>query len=169
MNSDAAPAFRAKSIQQIDHVRGKINHCLDQLRNEDVWWTPRAGSNPIGVILQHLIGNLRQWALSGIGGARDVRDRPSEFRIEQTTPKAELQAEFNALLNNVVSTYSSISVDDLLNPKKIQGFDTTVLDAIYDTVCHLALHTGQVLYLTRLRLGPAYRESWNPATTEQGA
>ena len=43
------------------------------------------------------------------------------------------------------------------------------LDAIYETMCHLELHTGQVLYLTRLRLGDEYVESWMPATEEQGA
>ncbi len=40
---------------------------------------------------------------------------------------------------------------------------------IYETMCHLELHTGQVLYLTRLRLGDEYVESWMPATEEQGA
>ena len=35
-------------------------------------------------------------------------------------------------------------------------------------MCHLELHTGQVLYLTRLRLGETYRESWSPANKEQG-
>ena len=43
MNSDIPLAFMARSKHQIDHARDKINHCLDQLRTEDVWWTPRDG------------------------------------------------------------------------------------------------------------------------------
>ena len=37
---------------------------------------------------------------------------------------------------------------------------------IYETMS-LELHTGQVLYLTRLRLGDEYVESLMPATAEQ--
>ncbi len=168
MNGDIPLAFMARSRHQIDHARDKINHCLDQLTTEDVWWTARDGCNPVGVIIQHLMGNLRQWAFSAMGGEPDVRDRPSEFQIVERVPKDDLQAEFNGVLDRVREIYSRISVSDLLAPKRIQGFDTMTLDAIYETVCHLELHTGQVLFLTRLRLGDAYVESWKPATREQG-
>ena len=96
-------------------------------------------------------------------------DRPSEFDVVERVPKDDLQAEFNDVLDRVKEAYSHISVSDLLAPKRIQGFDTVTLDAIYDAMCHLELHTGQVLYLTRLRLGDAYAESWQPTTSEQGA
>lgn len=168
MNGDIPLAFMARSRHQIDHARDKINHCLDQLTTEDVWWTPRDGCNPVGVIIQHLMGNLGQWAISAMGGEPDVRDRPSEFHVVERVPKDELQAEFNGVLDRVREVYSRISVSDLLAPRRIQGFDTMALDAVYEAVCHLALHTGQVLFLTRLRLGVAYVESWKPATREQG-
>ena len=169
MKGDIPLAFMARSKYQIDHAGDKINHCLDQLRTEDVWWTPRDGCNPIGVLIQHLMGNLRQWAISAIAGDPDVRDRPSEFDVVERVPKDDLQVEFNDVLDRVKEAYSHISVSDLLAPKRIQGFDTVTLDAIYDAMCHLELHTGQVLYLTRLRLGDAYAESWQPTTREQGA
>ncbi len=166
--NEVAHAFMANSQHQLDHARNNINHCLDQLGTGDLWWTPRDGCNPIGVIIQHLLGNLRQWAISGIGGEPDVRDRPAEFRVEGRVEKGELQTQFNRLLDRVAAVYSNVGDSEFLDGKRIQGFDTTVLDAIYDTMCHLKLHTGQVLYLTRMRLGEAYRESWSPATAEQG-
>ncbi len=169
MNADVSLAFVEGSKRRVDHARSKINHCLDQLQDEDIWWTPREGSNSIGVIIQHLMGNLRQWAISGVGGETDVRDRPSEFRTGRRTPKAEVQAAFSDLLDQVNSVYSTVRASELLETRRIQAFDTTVLDAIYDTMCHLELHTGQVLYLTRLRLGETYKESWTPASKEQGA
>ena len=168
MDGDIPLAFMARSRHQIDHARDKINHCLDQLTTEDVWWSPRDGCNPVGVIIQHLMGNLRQWAISAIGGEPDVRDRPSEFEVVEAGPKDDLQAEFNAVLDRAGEAYSRLGGSDLLARKRIQGFDTIVLDAVYDTMCHLELHTGQVLFLTRLRLGDAYVESWKPATREQG-
>ena len=168
MNSEVARAFVSRSRHQVDHARTRINHCFDQLRDEDVWWTPGDGCNSIGIIIQHLLGNLRQWAVAGIGGETDVRDRPSEFRADRRVAKAELQAELNRMLDQAADAYSAVGNDEVLNPRRIQGFETTVLDAIYDTMCHLQLHTGQVLYLTRLRLGDAYLESWTPTTREQG-
>ena len=84
-------------------------------------------------------------------------------------PKAEIQGAFSALLDEVVAVYSGVGPDELLEPRRIQGSETTVLSAIFETTCHLQLHVGQVLYLTRLRLGEAYEESWRPATKEQGA
>ena len=87
----------------------------------------------------------------------------------EESPKHELQTEFNRLLDQVAEIYARLSGSELLAARRLQGFDTNVLAAIYDTMCHLELHTGQVLYLTRLRLGEAYRESWSPANREQGA
>jgi len=168
MNIESSNAFIERSMRQVDHARGAINHCLDQLQDEDIWWTPREGSNSIGILIQHLMGNLGQWAISGIGGEADVRDRPSEFRVERTTPKEELQAAFGDLLDRVKDVYSNVRAAELIEPRRIQGFDTSVLDAIYGTMCHLELHTGQVLYLTRLRIGDAYRELWKPASKDQG-
>jgi hypothetical protein len=169
MNSDVSRAYLEKSKGQVDDARGKIDHCLAQLQDEDVWWTPREGSNSIGIVIQHLMGNLRQWVISGVGGEADVRNRPGEFRVDRKVPKAEVQAALSGLLDRVNEVYSSLGPSELLEPRRIQGFDTAVLDAIYDTTCHLALHTGQILYLTRLRLGEGYRVSWEPASKEQGA
>ena len=167
--SAVARAFMASSQHQLDHARRNINHCFDQLGAEDLWWTPRAGCNPVGVIIQHLLGNLRQWAISGIGGEPDLRDRPAEFRVTRRVDKAELQVQLNLMLDRVAAVYADVDDAAILDGRRIQGSDTTVLAAIYDTMSHLKLHTGQVLYLTRLRLGEAYRESWTPTTREQGA
>jgi hypothetical protein len=57
----------------------------------------------------------------------------------------------------------------LLEPRRIQGFETTVLAALFDSVSHFVGHTHQIVYITRLRLGDAYRFQWVPATPEQGA
>ena len=41
----------------------------------------------------------------------------------------------------------------LLETRKIQGFDETALQAIFHVVEHFSLHTGQVIYITKLREG----------------
>ena len=48
-------------------------------------------------------------------------------------------------------------------------FDETVLSAIFDSLSHLAGHTQEIVFVTRLQLGDGYRFAWAPATPEQGA
>ena len=45
----------------------------------------------------------------------------------------------------------------------------TVLSAISNSLSHLAGHTQEVVYITRLQLGDAYQFAWVPRTPEQGA
>ena len=143
--------------RRVDLARGVVNHCLDQLSDDDIWWAPADGCNCIGVIIQHLLGNLRQWIVSGIGGEPDIRNRPKEFVIDEKHPKSVLQKSFNDMLDKVAETCSNLDPARVLDMSRIQGFDASVLSAIYRTMTHLELHAGQILYITRMRLGDAYR------------
>ncbi|MBZ5551150.1 MAG: DUF1572 domain-containing protein [Acidobacteriia bacterium] len=169
MNPEIGVAFLEESKNRAIKARERINHCLGQLEDEDIWWTPGEGSNSLGVIIQHLMGNLRQWILSGVGGEADVRDRPREFRVEVKTPKAELRNQFNNVLDQVDKTFSRLDPLHLLERKRIQGFDESALSAIYQTMTHLELHAGQIAYITKMRKGRGYDVSWKPVTKEQGA
>lgn len=169
MNADIGRAFLEESRYRAVKARDRIDHCLRQLEEDELWWSPGEGSNCVGVIIQHLVGNLRQWIISGVGGEADIRDRPREFRVEEKTPKTVLHARLNDILNQVIGTYSRVDPSQLLQRRRIQGFDESVLGAIYQTMTHLDLHAGQISYITRLKRGSAYQESWKPETKEQGA
>ncbi|MGB7621337.1 MAG: DUF1572 family protein [Terriglobia bacterium] len=169
MNREFALAFLEESKNRAINARDRINQCLGQLEDDDIWWTPGSESNSIGVIIQHLLGNLRQWILSGVGGEPDIRDRAREFRMEEKTSKAVLQKRLNDVLEQVVETYSRVDPAQLLQGRRIQGFDESLLSAIYQTMTHLDLHVGQISYIAKIRKGKGYVESWKPATKEQGA
>ena len=57
----------------------------------------------------------------------------------------------------------------LLEVRRIQGFDVTGLAAIFDSVPHFGGHTQEIVHLTRLQLGNDYKFAWAPSTPEQGA
>jgi hypothetical protein len=57
----------------------------------------------------------------------------------------------------------------LLEAIHVQGFDTTLLAAVFDSVSHFVGHTLQIVYITRLRVGDAYQFQWTPKSVEQGA
>ena len=156
METRIASAFIEESKNRVSMARRTINNALDQLHDDDVWWAPAEGCNCIGVIIQHLLGNLRQYIISGVGGEEDVRDRPREFRIEERTPKSDLQKRLNDMLDRVVETYSRMDPSTLVHEKMIQNRARTLLGAIYQTMAHLELHAGQICYIARMKLGDAY-------------
>lgn len=159
METHIATAFIEESKSRVAMARRMINNALDQLQDDDIWWTPAEGCNCIGIIIQHLLGNLRQYIISGVGGEEDVRDRPREFRIQERTPKSELQKHLNDTLDRVIETYSRFDTSALLDEKMIQDRARTLLTAIYGTMAHLELHAGQICYITRMKLGEAYTQT----------
>jgi uncharacterized damage-inducible protein DinB len=56
----------------------KIERCLEDLSDEDVWWRADEGSNSIGNLLLHLEGSTRTWIMNIAGGSRVERDRQQE-------------------------------------------------------------------------------------------
>src|SRR5579872_2141789 len=53
--------------------------CLKQLSREQIGWRPNGACNSVGNLVLHLTGNIRQWIISGLGGAPDHRQRDLEF------------------------------------------------------------------------------------------
>lgn len=147
----------------------KIEHCFDQLSEQDVWWRPYEQHNALGNIILHLCGNMRQWLVNGITQQSDVRDRPTEFSHREPIPKAELLRMLRQTIDEADAVLSRLTPADLLQPRRIQGFDTTVQSAVQDCVSHLGGHTQEIIWITRLRVGPGYRFRWAPQTPEQGA
>jgi hypothetical protein len=161
--------FLAESRRRLAESRQKIQHCLDQLDDAQVWWRARESMNSIGNLVLHLCGNLRQWVVSGVGGAADVRDRPGEFSQRVPILKEELLQRFDAVVREADAVLAGTGEDRLRERRRIQGFEETVLSAIFNSLAHLAGHTQEIVCLTRMQLGETYHFAWTPATPEEVA
>lgn len=137
-----------------------LRACLDKLSEEEVWWRPNEKSSSAGNLILHLCGNIRQWVIHGVGLAADVRQRHAEFAERGPMPKAELLAKLEATLAEVDQVLQHITAEELARPRQIQGFDQTVLSAIFHVVEHFSYHTGQIIYLTKMRTGEDLK-FWN--------
>ncbi len=129
----------------------KIRLCLDHLTDDDVWWRANDASNSIGNLILHLAGNARQWIVSGVGRMPDARDRQAEFDQREVIPAAELLARLTGTIAEVDAVLATVPPADLQKPRRIQGCDVTVLEAIYHVVEHFAMHTGQIILLAKMR------------------
>lgn len=164
-----ACAFMTATKAALDQEYRRITHCLEQLPQEDVWRGPSRDVNCVGNIVLHLLGNLRQWFLHGLGGADDVRNRSAEFAETEPIAKEELLGKSADLVECITALLDRVNGKRLLEPRRIQGFDTTVLAAIYGTITHLEGHALQISYITHMLVGARYEPFWKPLTHEQGA
>ena len=98
-----------------------------------------------------------------------MRERPSEFSQRELIPNADLLQKLRDTIAEADAVLASLSPNDLLTRRCIQGFDVTIQSAIQDSVSHLGGHTQEIIWITRLRVGPSYRFFWQPTTPEQGA
>jgi uncharacterized damage-inducible protein DinB len=131
----------------------RIERCMEQLSDQELWWRPNDDSNSVGNLLLHLAGNVRQWIVSGVGNVPDVRKRQEEFDERGPIPRGDLAASLRAAVADADATLARLSPDSLLQPRRIQGFDVTVLEAIYHVVEHFSMHTGQIIFVTKMRKG----------------
>ena len=129
----------------------KIRRSLQGLAPEDLWWRPNEASNSMGNLVLHLAGNARQWVVSGIAGRPDIRRRQEEFDRREGLGIPELLAHLESALAEVDSVLAELDPAELEGTRVIQGLEVTVLDALYHVVEHFSMHTGQIIYLSKLR------------------
>jgi hypothetical protein len=147
--------------------RERIEHCVGQLTDEQLWWRPRPEMNSIANLLLHLSGNIRQWIVGGIGSAADVRNRPQEFADRSGRPKGEVLQQLQDTLTTADRTIASLSADDLVAHHRIQGFETNTTAALFDCISHFRGHVQEIINLTRMQLGERYKFYFVPQGTEQ--
>ena len=135
-----------------DEYFPKIEACLALLSNEQIWWRPNESSNSIGNLVLHLAGNVRQWIVSGVGGAPDRRARQAEFDERTMHSGKVLTARLRETLEEVDHVLAGLTPDQLLEPRVIQSEPVTVLGAVYHVVEHFGMHTGQITFITKLQL-----------------
>jgi uncharacterized damage-inducible protein DinB len=151
---DAGRAFieRSRSYLVSDYP-ARIRVALKRLPEADLWWRPNDASNSVGNLLLHLAGNARQWIVSGVGGRPDERRRDTEFAAREGLTAVEAMRRLESALAEVDEVLLALTPDALSRTLRIQGLRVTALDAIYHVVEHFSMHTGQILYVVKLRTG----------------
>ena len=128
----------------------KLRHCVNALPRAASWSRPNDTSNSIGNLLVHLAGNVTEWILGGVGGQTISRYRAGEFAQKDGRDASALLDDLEAVLRKADSILGGLSAKDLERSIVIQGRETTVVGAIYHVVEHFAMHTGQIVLLTKI-------------------
>lgn len=128
----------------------RINICLDQLTEDQIWKKPNANTNSIGNLILHLMGNVRQYICSGVGGQKDIRKRDDEFLLSSRCTNQELLEKLSLLKTDVEKVIESLTEEKLLDDYKVQGFDEKGTAIIIHVIEHFSYHIGQVALYTKL-------------------
>jgi len=152
--TDVARMFVDKSRRLLtSDFLPKVGRCLEGLSDEDVWWRPNEASNSIGNLILHLCGNVRQWIIGSVGGRGFERRRQEEFDERGPVPSAELWSRLESVVGEADEVLAGLDAEALARREQIQGYDVTVLEAVYHVVEHFGMHTGQIIYLSKMRGG----------------
>jgi uncharacterized damage-inducible protein DinB len=139
------------------------------LSEKEIWWRPNAASNSAGNLVLHLSGNVRQWIISGLGNRVYYRDRDLEFAERGPIPRRALVAMIRETVQEACIVLGRLSKDSLSRIHSIQGFQVSGMYAVSHVVEHFAYHTGQIIFVTKLKLGTDLRFTHLPGEKRKRA
>lgn len=130
-----------------------IERCVAELTDEQIWARVNEASNSVGNLMLHLAGSSRHWAVEVIGGVPTGRIRQQEFDRRGPVSGKELLAELRAAVGEVDRRLEALPAEKLLETRATHGEEPTVLWCVYHIVEHFAMHTGQILSMTKALVG----------------
>ena len=145
--------FLNYAAEKLTQLSGRVETCLGKLTPEQIWTRGADNQNAVGNLVLHLNGNVRQWILSGVGGAPNARDRDAEFSARGGESAEALGRSLRESVDAAIGLFRTLPPARLAERVTIQGHDVTVLEAIFHVVEHFSGHTGQIIFVTKMFSG----------------
>lgn len=142
--------FKAQITFRMGENIPRIEKCLTQLSEEEIWQTPNGNLNSVANLILHLCGNTTQYIISSIGGEEDKRIRDEEFAAKSGYTKAQLGKKFSDTVTKACDVINAASPEELMRERFVQGFKLTGMGNAIHVAEHLSYHTGQIAFLTKL-------------------
>ena len=153
MSETVDQMFLQASAKKLEQLSSRIRDCLAKLSTDEIWARGHENENAIGNLVLHLNGNVRQWIISGVGGAADTRTRDAEFAARGGVEIAELRERLESTVREAIAVIGRVTPQRMTERVTIQKYEVTVLEAIFHVVEHFAQHTGQIIFVTKMLTG----------------
>lgn len=145
--------FLNYAAETITQLCGRVETCLGKLTPDQIWMRGTENQNAVGNLVLHLNGNVRQWILAGVGGAPDARVRDLEFSARGGMEPAALGRLLHDAVNQAAALMVALPPARLTERTTIQGYEVTLLEAIFHVVEHFSGHTAQIIFITKMVTG----------------
>ncbi len=148
--SKHAQEIISEAILRLNENTPRVEKCLNELTEEDLWLKPNASSNSVGNLILHLCGNITQYVISSLGEKVDERHRDLEFSSTGGIDKTTLLAKLKKTVDHASNVIEELSDDALITRRSVQGFEYSGVGNIIHVVEHYSYHTGQIAFWTKL-------------------
>ena len=145
--------FLDHSNKKLRQYTDRIETCLGKLNHDQVWARGGENENAVGNLVLHLCGNVRQWIVSGVGGQPDVRQRSTEFDARGGVTVPELVERLRGTIEEAMAVIDRVSAERFGARMVVQNYEVSVMEAIYHVVEHFSMHTGQIMFITKMLTG----------------
>jgi len=145
--------FLNYAAEKLDQLCGRIEICLAKLTPDQIWMRGAETQNAAGNLALHLTGNVRQWILTGIGGAPDHRVRDAEFAARDGISSEELSRRLREAVAAALPIIRTLPAARLTERITVQGHDVSLMEAIFHVVEHFSGHTSQIIFITKMVTG----------------
>ena len=124
---------------------------MRQVEEKRLFWIFNNESNSIGMIVQHISGNMvsRFTNFYDEDGEKPWRDRDREFEVILST-REEVMEAWNSGWNVFLDVINNLQPEDLSRTVYIRGEAHSVFEAINRQLAHYSYHIGQIVYLSKM-------------------
>lgn len=137
--------------KQFEYYKLLGEKTFTQLNNEELFWQPDGDNNSIGIIVNHLWGNmLSRWTdFLNSDGEKEWRNRDLEFENVIKT-KEELINKWNEGWQCLFEAIDSINEENVNTTIYIRNQGHSIVEAFNRQLCHYAYHVGQIVLLGKI-------------------
>ncbi|GIO28872.1 MULTISPECIES: DinB family protein [Paenibacillus] len=136
---------------------------IEQLSEEDILWSPTPESNSIANLVAHISGAVYEWFETVYFGAPNNLDRSKEFdRGLQMSKEQALELSEKSydciikVLEIMKANPEKLLEQPYINYSTLNGAldnQATALEMLLHQFRHLPSHTGQIIYIAKMRKG----------------
>lgn len=147
------PLFLNCAVEKLQEFMGRIDVCLGKLTEKQIWARGAENENAIGNLVLHLNGNARQWIVASLGNNPDLRDRDAEFDARGGFSAAQLSARLRDTVERAAAIITGLTGEQLTRTYVIQKYQVSGVEAVFHVVEHFSMHTGQIIFITKMLTG----------------
>lgn len=151
--------------KQFEYYKSLGEKSFQQIEDDELFWHYHKNSNSIGIIVNHLAGNMRsRWTdFLTTDGEKEWRGRDKEFESVIETREEMLHA-WETGWSCLFAALESLSEKQLNADIAIRNQTHTVVEAINRQMMHYAYHVGQIVYIARMVSG----DNWKSLSIPKG-
>lgn len=137
--------------KQMLYYKTIADKAIDQLDEDQLFFSTNEDTNSIAVIMKHMAGNmLSRWTdFLTTDGEKEWRKRDEEFENNSST-KAELITLWTKGWDCFFNTINSLQPEQLSQIIYIRNEGQTAMDAINRQLAHYPYHIGQIVFCAKM-------------------